>query len=166
MERAIYEGDLDYIECVDDILRHPIFNSMDQYIQHGTTTCKEHCIQVSYLAYRICKERGGNWRAAARAGLLHDLFLYDWHTHARETGHYFHGLTHPRTALENARKYFSLTKEEENAILCHMWPLTIVPPSSAAGFAIVWADKVCCVAETMARVRRAPIVRRALAFLP
>lgn len=25
------------------------------------------------------------------AGLLHDLFLYDWHFHAKETGNYFHG---------------------------------------------------------------------------
>ena len=78
-----YENDPEYMECVKDILAHPVFNSMDQYIQHGNTTCKTHCIQVSYLGYRICRRYGGNWRSAARAGLLHDLFLYDWHTHAR-----------------------------------------------------------------------------------
>lgn len=41
--------DREYMECVKDILCHPVFQSMDQYIQHGTTTCKTHCIQVSYL---------------------------------------------------------------------------------------------------------------------
>ena len=87
-----YISDPEYMECVSDILDHPVFQSMDQYIQHGTTTCKCHCIQVSYLAYKLCKRFGGNWRSAARAGLLHDLFLYDWHTHARETGDHFHGL--------------------------------------------------------------------------
>ena len=94
-----YISDPEYMECVSDILDHPVFQSMDQYIQHGTTTCKCHCIQVSYLAYTWCKRFGGNWRSAARAGLLHDLFLYDWHTHARETGDHFHGFTHPRTAM-------------------------------------------------------------------
>lgn len=69
-----YLMDPGYMECVADILDHPVFQSMDQYIQHGTTTCKCHCIQVSYLAYKLCKRFGGNWRSAARAGLLHDLF--------------------------------------------------------------------------------------------
>ena len=99
-----YLMDPGYMECVADILDHPVFQSMDQYIQHGTTTCKCHCIQVSYLAYKLCKRFGGNWRSAARAGLLHDLFLYDLHTHARETGDHFHGFTHPRTAIENAKR--------------------------------------------------------------
>ena len=62
------------------------------------------------------------------SGLLHDLFLYDWHFHAKETGNYFHGLTHPRRALENAQRLFSLTDREKNIILRHMWPLTITPP--------------------------------------
>ena len=48
--------DQEYMECVKDILCHPVFQSMDQYIQHGTTTCKTHCIQVSYLGYKLCKQ--------------------------------------------------------------------------------------------------------------
>ena len=44
------------------------------------------------------------------------FFLYDWHTHARETGDHFHGFTHPRTAMENAKQYFELTEEEKDAI--------------------------------------------------
>lgn len=70
-----YLMDPGYMECVADILDHPVFQSMDQYIQHGTTTCKCHCIQVSYLAYKLCKRFGGNWRSAARAGLLM-IFFY------------------------------------------------------------------------------------------
>ena len=53
-----YLMDPGYMECVADILDHPVFQSMDQYIQHGTTTCKCHCIQVSYLAYKLCKDLG------------------------------------------------------------------------------------------------------------
>ena len=54
------------MECVADILDHPVFQSMDQYIQHGTTTCKCHCIQVSYLAYKLCKRFGGKTGGALR----------------------------------------------------------------------------------------------------
>ena len=149
-----YTKDWEYMECVRDIWEHPVFQSMDQYIQHGNTTCKAHCIQVSYLGYQLTKRYGGNWRSAARAGLLHDLFLYDWHTHGKETGERFHGFTHPRKALINARKYFDLTKEEEDIILRHMWPLTPIPPSTRAGFAVTFADKACSTVETTARIKR------------
>ena len=101
----------------------------------------------------LCKQLGGNWRSAARAGLLHDLFLYDWHTHAKETGQYFHGFTHPKAALENADRYFRLTGEERMIILRHMWPLTLIPPTSKAGYAVTCADKYCSTVETTARFK-------------
>ena len=47
-----------------------------------------------------------------------------------------------------------LTEEEKDAILRHMWPLTPVPPSTRAGYAVTFADKMCCVEETKATVRR------------
>ena len=147
-ERQLYKEDREYLACVEDILIHPVFRSMDRYIQHGTTTCREHCIRVSYIAYRICRENGWDYRAAARGGLLHDLFLYDWHAPVRERGHRLHGFTHPRTAAENAEKYFSITEKERQVILRHMWPLTPVPPANMAGMAVVWADKVCGFYET------------------
>lgn len=59
------------------------------------------------MSYRICRSRNWDYVAVARAGLLHDLFLYDWHTHAKETGEHFHGFTHPRVAMENANPLFS-----------------------------------------------------------
>jgi uncharacterized protein len=120
---------------------------MDQFIQHGHTTCKEHCIQVSYIAFEICRSRGWDCRCAARAGLLHDLFLYDWHTHARETGEHFHGFTHPRVAMDNAVKYFQVSEKEQNMILRHMWPLTPIPPKYREGYAILYADKLCGLTE-------------------
>lgn len=153
IKHEAYLSDPDYLMCVEDILKHPIFQSMDQYIQHGHTTCKEHCIRVSYRSYLLCRKYGWEYREAARAGLLHDFFLYDWHTHAREPGKHFHGFTHPRTAMENAERYFLLTEREKNMILRHMWPLTPVPPRWREGFAIVYADKMCGLAETWLRTK-------------
>jgi uncharacterized protein len=149
-----YEQDLDYMECVSDIFDNPVFQSMDNYLQHGDTTCREHCIMVSYMSYCICRKFGWEYAEVARAGLLHDLFLYDWHTHAKETGNHFHGFTHPRTALENAEKYFDLTEKEKDMILRHMWPLTPIPPKSRGGLVIVYSDKYCGLKETISRVKR------------
>lgn len=146
--------DQGYLECVRDILEHPVFQSMDQYIQHGGTTCLEHCLRVSYMSYLICRKRGLNYREAARGGLLHDLFLYDWHIHRRETGKRFHGVTHPRRALENAEQYFSLTARERDLILRHMWPLTLIPPKYREGYVILYADKICSLMEAWLPVRR------------
>lgn len=153
VEREDYNDDAGYIECVKDILEHPVFQSMDSFIQHGDTTCKAHCIKVSYMSYCICRRLGWGYKEAARAGLLHDFFLYDWHTHARETGERFHGFTHPRTALNNAVKHFELTENEKNIILRHMWPLTPIPPKSREGLVIVYADKFCGLIETVARMK-------------
>lgn len=154
VSRKNYEQDQEYLKCVKDILENPVFQSMDQYIQHGTTTCKEHCIQVSYMSYRICQKHGWNYRAAARAGLLHDLFLYDWHTHARETGKHFHGLTHPRVAMNNAIRYFQVDREEQDCILRHMWPLTPIPPKTMAGMAILYSDKFCGLVEVAVNMKK------------
>lgn len=145
--------DKEYLDCVQDILDSAVFQSTDQFIQHGTTTCMEHCIQVSYLSYCICRKKGLDYKRAARAGLLHDLFLYDWHTHARETGNHFHGFTHPRLAAHNAEKYFKISREEKMMIARHMWPLTLVPPMSREGMVLTYADKVCSASEVVARVK-------------
>ena len=106
------------------------------------------------MSYCVCRKYNWDYRQAARAALLHDLFLYDWHTHAKETGNHFHGLTHPRVAMNNASKYFKLTELEKNMILRHMWPLTPVPPRSKEGMSIVYADKFCGLAEVASNARR------------
>lgn len=148
-----YKSDKEYLTCVQDILSDPVFKRMDNYYQHGHTTCKEHCIRVSYMSYKICRKYGWDYFETARAALLHDLFLYDWHTHARDTGEHFHGFTHPRVAMNNADRYFKVTEKEKNMILCHMWPLTPIPPRYREGFAIIYADKFCGLSEVGLRMK-------------
>lgn len=126
--------------------------SMDGYPQHGDTSCLLHCVRVSYLSYCRCLQKGLDARAAARAGLLHDLFLYDWHSYRRSAGVLLpHGFTHARTALDNARRFFALTRVEEDAILHHMWPLTPIPPMTPEGWVITRVDKWVSLLETFHR---------------
>ena len=152
--------DREYINCVYDILANPVFQKMDNYIQHGTTTTLKHCLDVSYVSYKICKSYGFDYRSAARGALLHDLFLYDWHGYAKRTGNHFHGFTHPRVALHNATHYFELNEKEQDIILKHMWPLTVVPPKSAEGYVVMYADKYCGLIETVKRISDSTVVVR------
>lgn len=161
------EGGEEFYRCIEDLLAHPAVQEMRRYIQHGTTTCYQHCLNVAYYNYRLCRFLGLDARRAARAGMLHDLFLYDWHVHAAQTGDHFHGLRHPRRALENARRYFRLTPLEQEIILKHMWPLTVVPPLHAESFVICLTDKYCGLCEAAGDrhrllYRRSPLYRRML----
>lgn len=91
-------------------------------------------------------------KSAARGGMLHDLFLYDWHTHAKETGQRFHGLTHPKTALNHACRLFSLNDIEKDVIRAHMWPVTFFSiPHTKEGWIITLTDKYCGAFESMKR---------------
>ena len=85
-------------------------------------------------------------RLRLRGALLHDYFLYDWHTPGAAQG--LHGLTHPKAALKNAREDFDLTATEEDIILHHMFPLTPCPPASREGWLVCLADKYCALKET------------------
>ena len=56
---------------------------------------------------------------AARAGLLHDLYLYNARDRRNYQGHQC--FAHPKAALRNARALCGeLTPKEENIILSHM----------------------------------------------
>ena len=61
---------------------------------------------------------GWDYRSAARAGLLHDLFFYDWRTKKAIRSN--HAAWHPWVAYDNAKKITELNKVETDAILKHM----------------------------------------------
>ena len=96
---------------VEDLISNETVQEMKQYRQHYDTSTFEHCLYVSYISYKICKKLKLDYKAAARAGMLHDLFLYDWRNSKKllnlERSHAF---IHPKIALENASKLFELTK--------------------------------------------------------
>lgn len=131
----------EFYRCIKDIMHHPVVQQMKKYPHHCDTSCYQHCLNVSYYNFQICKLLGLDAKAAARAGMLHDLFLYDWRKHSARTGDHFHAMTHPRKALKNAEKYFKLSGREREIILKHMWPVTIVPPKYLETYVICLTDK-------------------------
>ncbi|MFA9397213.1 MAG: HD family phosphohydrolase [Clostridiaceae bacterium] len=141
------KDDKEYQEIVADLINDPIVYSMSKFIQHNDISCYLHCINVSYHSYLVCKSLGLNYKEAARGGLLHDLFLYDWHITKLEKG--MHGFTHPYKALENSNKYFKLNDIEKDVIVKHMWPLTLKFPRFKEAFIVCFVDKYCALMETI-----------------
>ncbi|WP_087678873.1 HD domain-containing protein [Garciella nitratireducens] len=134
-----------YIHCIEDLLENEKVNKMDQYPQHYFTTCLEHCLNVSFYSYIICRYIGLDYVSAARGALLHDLFLYDWRTTKLKEGK--HAFRHPDIALENAMKIFDLNEIEKDSIKKHMWPLTIKPPKYYESLIVCFMDKYCATVE-------------------
>ena len=139
----------EFKKIIRPIMQNLRVQEMKRYNHHSQTNCLAHSLHVAYCNYVVCRKFGWDAEAGAKAGLLHDMFLYDWHTHKRDTGERLHGFTHPQRSLDNARKYFDLTLREEDIIRKHMFPLTISLPKYRETYVIVLTDKVCGAYEVM-----------------
>lgn len=141
----------EYKEFMGDLMENPVVKEMKTYNHHSHTSCYQHSVHVSYYNYLICKKFGWDTKAAAKGGLLHDLFLYDWHGRKPEEGERLHGFEHPTKALKNARNTVALTEKEGDIISKHMFPLTVTPPKYKESYVIVMTDKFCSFGEVMDR---------------
>ncbi|MCR4790397.1 MAG: HD domain-containing protein [Treponemataceae bacterium] len=142
IEAAYY--DQEYIRIVEEILDHREFQTMDTWIQHISTRRLSHCINVSYISYRIAKKLKVDAPSCARAGLLHDFCLYDFHDDLYK--HTKQLINHPKEAAKTAKERFNMSDKEVRAIRTHMFPLGPFP-NSWTGWIIQFADKVCAIAE-------------------
>ncbi len=140
-----------------DVLNNDSVKQMKNYRQHFDTSCYEHCRNVAWITYKICKLFNLNYIEATRAAMLHDMFLYDWREKSEKSKG--HALNHPKKALEIASIEFNLTQKEKDIILKHMWPLTIIPPKSFEGFFVTIADKLCVIYESFLFYRKSLIYK-------
>lgn len=140
---------LDFYSIVSDIMKNETVKEMKNYKQHYNTSTYEHCFYVSYISYKICKKLHLDYVSAARAGMVHDLFLYDWRNSRKNLNlNGFHAFIHPRIALENASKLFILNEKEKDIIAKHMWPITLPLPKYAESFVITFVDKLSAIEES------------------
>lgn len=131
----------EYCSIVREILANPEFGQLANYRHHGSSIL-EHVQAVAYWSYVLCKGLGLDYRAAARAGLLHDFFLYDWHEYKRNRANKNHGLHHPGVALANASRHFAVSELEKDIILKHMWPKCPSCPLYWESWIVSGVDKV------------------------
>ena len=86
-------------------------STMKNCTQHGSTSVYRHSVRVAYLSYRIASALPVkiDYVSLVNGAFLHDYFLYDWHEPGEQTK--FHGFSHPKTALENAKADFDLNQK-------------------------------------------------------
>ncbi len=138
-------------EEASDILQSGNFRSTRRYIQHGNVTVNSHCMNVAKYSIILSEKLHipCSQRDLIRGALLHDYFLYDWHSREHVPLYKLHGFYHPGIALRNASKEYNLSPKEKDIIKKHMWPLTIVPPACREAWIVTSADKWCSLMETM-----------------
>lgn len=141
----------EFQQLIHEIIHHENIQVMKNYNHHGHTSCYQHSLHVAYYNYKICKAFGWDVKAAARAGLMHDMFLYDWHEHTTGKGERKHGFEHPMKALKNAAASFDITQKEGDMIAKHMFPLTVTPPRYKETVVIILTDKFCSSCEVLDR---------------
>jgi uncharacterized protein len=132
-----------------DILVHEKLKRLDNYKQHYKCTRLKHSIDVSYCSFYIAKLLNLDYISAARAGLLHDLYFQE-ETHIKERFKMLRA--HPKDALTNACEICELNKIECDAILRHMWLVTLRPPKYKEGYIVSFVDKYCAAKEFFASV--------------
>ncbi len=139
------KNDNKYMSLVDDILSNTEYQKLKEYKHHGDNRMN-HCIRVSYYSYLVAKKFNLDYIKTARAGLLHDFFLVN-----NQEVSIFERIKvlfiHPRIACSNSKKYFELSKKEENIILSHMFPFFYIFPNCMESLLVNFVDNVMAIYE-------------------
>ncbi|AYW48835.1 hydrolase [Tetragenococcus osmophilus] len=143
--KITWQEDPEYVSYIEDLLETEEVQKLGAFVQHRHSTRLDHSISVSYNSYKLAKRFNGDAKACARAGLLHDLFYYDWRTTKFDEGS--HAYVHPRIACKNAEKLTELTDMEKDIIIKHMFGATIAPPRYKESYIVTMVDKYCAVQE-------------------
>ena len=114
---------------------------MGRWKHHGHISTLDHSLFVAYCSYRAARALRLDETAAARAGLLHDLYLYDSRDTSAHPG--WQCFDHPRAAARNAAELTALSEKERNIILSHMWPLGGQLPRSWEAWLVDLVDTLC-----------------------
>ena len=136
-----------WYKIVRKILKNKEFQKRRLFLHHENESLWTHLIKVSFNSYKFAIKHGINSYNCAIAGLLHDFYTRAWQDNIeiqildskyrdriinkkKEKIREMHAFYHPVEALENSRKYFKkfLNKRIENAILTHMFPLSLLNP--------------------------------------
>lgn len=136
----------EYMNCVAGVLDSNEVNMLGNYVHHHFTTRLQHSVNVSYYSFMFCRFLGWDYRSAARAGLMHDLYFFDNKSIDCEGNRLLRN--HPFDALDNSEKIFDLNEIEKDAIVNHMWPCNSMGrPKYKESVIVSLSDKFCAIME-------------------
>lgn len=132
----------EFNSIITDIINNEEFQEMKKITHHGITRFN-HSLRVSYYTYLVTKKLKLNYIDATRAALLHDFFSDE--TENMKTKKALK--EHPKIALENSKKYYELSKMQEDIILKHMYPITTKMPKYKESWVVDIVDDVASLYE-------------------
>lgn len=148
MEKVLHLAQTDLVlfaEITGDLLKHPQVQSMEQWLHHGKITCLAHSLSVAVISFQWARKLRLDHRAVARAGLLHDFYLYHKRDKSQHSG--WQVVDHPKIAVVNGEKITHLSDKERNIILSHMWPFSATMPHCPEAVLVNSVDTFCAMLE-------------------
>ena len=130
-----------FCQTTEKLLDSNQVRMMGRWKHHGQISTLDHSLFVAYWSYRLARKFGWDEHAAARGGLLHDLYLYNSKDKSAHPG--LQCFDHPRAAARNAAGRTALSDKEKNIILSHMWPLGGQLPRSREAWLVDLVDTFC-----------------------
>ena len=140
-------SETEYYAVIAELLEYEEVQELKHFRHHIRTNRFQHCLNVSYYQYKLCRFFGLDAESAARAGLLHDLYFYETKEYTKSKPPIRHSKHHPEIALENAEKLLVLNDKERDMIRNHMFPMTFVMPKYPETYLTTLVDKYCAVLE-------------------
>lgn len=141
-------NNLEFLNIIEDILSSSKFIEIKGCIHHGISRY-DHCLRVSYYTFLLTKFLKLNYREATRAALLHDFFTDE----VKDLNGYKRLVEHPKKALINSKKYFELSELQEDIIIKHMFPVTIIPPKYLESWIVDIVDDFSAIYERVYSMR-------------
>lgn len=143
---------------ITDIINNEEFQKLKKVTHHGITRFN-HSLRVSYYTFLISKRLKLNYIDATRAALLHDFFIDE--TSEMKTKKALK--EHPKIALENSKKYFDISRMQEDIILKHMYPITTKMPKYKESWLVDIVDDIASLYEKTYSVNKE--VKTAINFI-
>lgn len=140
--------DDNFFLLAQDIFDNEKYQELQNYPHHFLFSILDHSKNVAHYTYRICSKLKLDYTSATRGALLHDFYSYDWR-YKKYYGLKNHGMEHPKIALEQSMKYFSLNDIEKDVIRKHMFPLTLFAPKYKESIVVCAVDKYVSTVELM-----------------
>lgn len=135
--------DLSFDDIAKEIIVNKKYLKLKNETHHGITRYI-HSMRVARNVYKVSKRLNMDYVSATRAAILHDFFTNE------EFGSnhgLIQGVVHPDIALANAKGEFKLNKIEENAIVSHMFPLSMTLPKYKESWVLTLVDKAVAIYE-------------------
>ena len=135
-------SNVEFFRIIQPIIDNEEFQKLKNIEHHGITRYN-HCMRVAYFSYRVTKALHLDYEEVTEAALLHDFFFdeVDNENALIQWG------CHPKIALANAKKYFSLTARQEDIISKHMFPVCLIPPLYLESWIVDIIDDISAVYE-------------------